>query len=429
MITANAKDKRKPFQASWWDDFLSRTDNCTQTAVFKNCLSPEETAWMRKQLLHIVSVLSRMRTDEFGYRVYLDGKRLGYKEMPQIYDRSPHAEETVADWASRCFGDKKFGMIINRAEKFNPDLSAWVSDKIAPLLEQKGMPYLGMNFTVFIGNYGWTPLGIHRDERGENVIHFHLGKGGKTMYTWDTAVYEDMTQPLERMNNTHIESYLACADEHTFGEGDLYFMPQGVYHVGRSDELSMGLTLWFHNAVKGRLAKRPLKVILDQYFEESDEILETDPCGVGDQRSFESSLELFKLPEEFENLSFKQLLRESYREFRYALYSNGGFWTRPFPREKGFDFKPQTRIQCASPYKIYYHDNLNGKKIHLYARGTKIVLDRHACIKSLIDRINSGAITSVKDALSSLDPDWDKSIGLYILNLLYVNHGIAVVEK
>ena len=156
-------------------------------------------------------------------------------------------------------------MIINRLENFNPDLAVLISYKIALLLKKKGIPSLGLTFNIFIGNHGWTPLRIHKDERGENVIHFHLGKGSKTMYTWDKEVYESRTEPIERLNNMNIEEFLPYANKYPFDEGDVYFMPQGEYHVGYSGSLSMGLTLWFNNPVRSRLSKRPIRAIIDQY--------------------------------------------------------------------------------------------------------------------------------------------------------------------
>ncbi len=400
-----------PFQSKWWDGFISQTENLSKTVVLKNCLSIEETKLMRRYLLDIIAELARIRTDQFGYRIFINGIPQGFKDMQTIYDSPPLINEEFEDWAKRCFKDNKFDMIINRGEKFSPKLAQLISFKIAPLLEKIGIPRLGITFTIFIGNYGWNPIGIHTDAKGENVLHFHLGNGAKTMYTWDKEVYENITTTFERINNTNVEPYISYANEFPYNEGDLYFMPQGEYHIGRSDDLSMGLTLWFNNHIKGELSKRAVKVIIDQYLQENDEVLELDKNDITDISNFKDSLDLFEIPAEMEKLTFKDLLKEAYREFRYSLYSNGGFWTRPVPLENEFIFSKENIIELEKPYTIHFHENIDKSKVYIYSRGSKIILNNHQSIKNLIHEINKGHEISVLNLLKILDEeDWDESI-------------------
>lgn len=416
------------FSNEWWKLFLKKTQRLNKTKVFKRCLTKDETSFMRGELMNIVSILSKMRTRQFGYRVFLDGLQLGYKDMESIYDNAPHSNESLEDWALRSFGNKKFGMIINRGEKFSPILAESVSEKIAPFLEKIGVPRLGITFTIFIGNYGWTPIGIHKDSIGENVLHFHLGPGIKTMYTWNSEKYEEKTTPIERMNNKKIEKHIEYANAYNFGEGDLYFMPSGEYHVGRSDELSMGLTLWFNNHTKNQLSKKAIQVIINQYLEDNNYILPPDTNTLDNFEGFEESLNLFNIPEELNHLTFKEILSESYKDFRYSLYSNGGFWARPFPIEKHFEFSLDVIVKKPFIYSILYHDSIGGKKLYVYVRGTKIVFDNHLCIKKMIDELNKGEKIKVVSLIRLLDNDWEESIGFYILNCLYLHHGIIIIE-
>lgn len=64
---------------------------------------------------------------------------------------------------------------MNNNEAFSEQLASRVLKMMSSLLKIAGLPPLGNEITVFIGNYGWTPLGIHKDHTGENVLHFHLG--------------------------------------------------------------------------------------------------------------------------------------------------------------------------------------------------------------------------------------------------------------
>ncbi len=426
VITPKRNDK---FTREWWSLFIEKTRSLKKTTVFEHCLNRDETLLMRNYLMDIIAQLSQMRTGQFGYRVFVDGQQVDQKEMETIYDKEPFAGESFEDWAARSFEDVKFGMIINRGEKFSPDLAEMVSKKIAPLLEKIGIPRLGITFTIFIGNYGWTPIGIHTDAIGEKVLHFHLGKGRKTMYTWDRESYEEKTTPLERINNTEIEKHLEYANEYDFGEGDLYFMAEGEYHVGRSDELSMGLTLWFNNHTKNQLSRRALQVVTDQYLQDNSDILFPDLNSVSYFEGFKESLDLFNIPEELENMTFKEVLQEAYKDFRYSLYSNGGFWTRPFPVEQNFQFTNDIIVKKVSTSNILYKESVDGKKLYIYVRGTKLIFNNYACIKNMIDELNKGNDISVEKLMKMLDESWDESIGFYILNAIYLHQGIRILNE
>ena len=126
---------------------------------------------------------------------------------------------------------------------------------IEPLCDLIGIPPLGYEITTFIGNYGWTPLGIHKDVRGENVIHFHLGPGRKQMYIWQDDKYEELVGK-NVFNNTNIEPILDKAEEFDFGPRDIYYMPWFENHVGYTEDLSIGVTLWFKSVNNNNFSKQ-----------------------------------------------------------------------------------------------------------------------------------------------------------------------------
>ena len=182
------------FSPLWWDEFLEKTNNMSEPGAFYNCMPSEETALMRTYILEILARLAHMRTSKYGYRVYLKGVLLDGNGMEKIYDLPPLPGETLEQWVVRAFGEQKFGMIINQGERFNLELSKLIALKIQPYLAKTGIPTEGLIYTLFIGNYDSTPLGIHKDLPGKSVMHFHLGPGAKTMYTWDDEVFADDVQ-------------------------------------------------------------------------------------------------------------------------------------------------------------------------------------------------------------------------------------------
>ena len=418
---------QKEFSSEWWDEtFLKETSSLTKTTVFKDCMPKSETEDMRGDIMDILRTLCKLRTNQFGFRVYVEGKLLTNKEMDSIYDSPPKNNESIDSWVERTFPNKKFGMIINRGEKLNNKLSKHMAYKISPLLDKIGIPVLGLNFTIFIGNYGWTPLGIHTDAPGESVTHFHLGPGDKTMYTWDKEKYEEIAGE-DKFNNKDVKKFLPHANVHPFKEGDLYYMPPNEFHIGKSDELSIGLTLWLNNHLKSDLAKKLLRVVVDQYLEESHETMRPDKNSLENLSAGEQAIDLFKVPEELANLSFKDFMHETFKDYRYSLYSNSGYWTRPFPKEEKTTYGIGDQFILEKPFKIQYVETLDKKNILIYARGTKIVLNNFDCIKNLLNEINKGQQMTVKHAFSILEDEWDESIGFYILNLLDTHNGIKKI--
>jgi hypothetical protein len=417
----------KKFDVSWWDNFLETTQDQTKTAVFKNCMDKEETLLLRGYVLDILKELAKLRTIKFGFRAYVDGKILSLDEMNYIYDSPPLENEDLETWSQRVFGEKKFGMIINLGEKFNLQLSKIIAQKIEHLFEKVGFPRDGVNFTLFIGNYDKTPLGIHKDPTGQNVIHFHLGPGGKTMYTWSNELYEELIGKGYKRED--VEDLLPYATEFAFEEGDVYFMPEGEYHIGKQDGLSMAVTVWQYNLTKEKLAKKLHKVIQRQFLQKDDRILIPDRSPLDNAERVADILEAFTIPAELYNLSYMELMREAYRDLRYAVGSNGGYRTSPFAKTEQPAFQLDDTIALEVPFKILYRNSdYYPGKLQIYVRGVKFEFNDFASIRILIDKLNEGEEITVSELLSYLDKSWDPRVGLYILQMIYGAHGIRKVN-
>jgi hypothetical protein len=66
--------------------------------------------------------------------------------------------------------------------------------------------------------------------------------------------------------------------------------------------------------------------------------------------------------------------------------------------------------------------------MHVFVRGVKLEFKNFECIKRMIDIINNNEPVKVKYLIAALDKEWDQQVGLYILNMLYVNHAIRIVH-
>ncbi|MES2118788.1 MAG: hypothetical protein V4578_26710 [Pseudomonadota bacterium] len=413
------------FSDSWWQRFQEQTGGLTRPSVFKDCLDEERIAFYQEAVLHIVRDLAALRTVQYGYRVYIDGRQLDSDEMEQIFDLPPAPGETFAAWVARAFGQRKFGMIINSGEKFHLGLMTDVAATLAPLFQDIGLPRDGINFTIFIGNYDQTPLGIHQDKRGENVMHFHLGPGSKTMHLWDKQQYLALSAQ-DGFDRKQIEALRVHATEYTFGSGDLFFMPEGEYHIGSQDGLSMGLTVWQYNHSDDLLAKHLHERLFKQVRVTQSQRIRDDRNPLDDSSALDELLAVYRVRDELKDMNYSELLRETYTEWRYCVHSNAGYRHPPFELEDAAALTPDDVVQSEYPYQIQVRTSEAGK-MQVYVRGRRIDFKHFPCVQAMIAAINQGRRHRVSELLAMLDADWDRRIGLYILDQLHQRRGLRRV--
>jgi len=261
----------KNFSLKFWQNFINVNNNFSTTCVVKNAINFDVLNQLNIGVMEVLKNRLTMKDINNGFRVYIESVEQEDDYLNKLCLTPPQEDENITTYTNRIF-DKKFGIIINGGEKHSDLISNNIINAIQPLLELKGLPPLGFEITIFIGNYGWTPLGIHQDHRGENVIHFHLGPGNKKMYIWD----EDQHRRLfgNKQNNTDIIPILPYAKEFEFSTGDIYYMPWNLFHIGYTDELSVGITLWFNNPSKYKYLNKIMESFIIQFVKKEKDIID-----------------------------------------------------------------------------------------------------------------------------------------------------------
>lgn len=411
------------FNNEWWDGFLTKTKNMTIPAILPTSLSREQTRILRRYILDILAEVGCVHKEKYGYRLWIDGEQV--LDLEDHFSLHPRPDEDAEEWVSRAFGEKKFGVILNRGEKFSEELSQATALMLEPILREIGMPTEGILYTIFVGNYDMTPLGIHRDFAGKSVLHFHLGPGPKTMYVWEDDDYK--TGPEEnRFNNMNIEKHLPHATKHTFGEGEFYFMPENKYHLGMQNELSIGIACWFFNRCDYDFANQLLERFRSNYLKNSRVMLKPDKKPVDDISTVEPILSLFDLPGGGD-VGIKSLLGSIYKDFRYSLFSNAGFRNRPIPRSKDVDIKRGDRVYADLPYKIVCREAEELGHFDLFVRGTKVTLRNFQGLEQIVDRINNQKMVDVNQLVEAMDDPLAEQKVCYLLKMLHKHRGISLV--
>jgi len=417
------------FDNHFWEKFLKENENFTQTCVMKNAISDDLVDTLNKGVMEIL--IERFKLDQIGrgFRVYLDGKEQDDASLKNLCKTIPELDENIIEYSKRVF-NTKFGIIINSGEKHSDIISERIMNLMQPLIEKIGLPASGLEITIFIGDYGWTPLGIHQDHRGENVMHFHLGPGKKTMYTWDEKVYEEVAG--SKFNNRDIEPILKHSNEYPFTTGDLYYMPWNKYHVGFSDELSVGITLWFNNPTKQTYVHKIIESFIFQYVQEDKDILTPQINYLQNNNTFSDILSTIKLDEDVLNLSAKEFLNKVYSEYKFCLLSNGGWQSVPLSREmkdkydvNEYEYLLDKKVFAKKPFKLFY--TIKNEIIDIYVRGSKIEMKHHKELELIIEKINTNEVYDVNLLLENLSKYWPIEAGLYFISLLYDKRGIEII--
>ena len=187
------KTNNDAFNTKWWDEFLAKNKNFTEPCVMKDCLDQSYIDLLNNGIVEMLQERYKVQHVDRGFRVYVEGVEQNSDFCKNLSLNPPKENENLSNYFGSIF-DKKFGMIINSGEKYSEIFADSLLIKLKPLIDHIGLPTSGLELTIFIGNYGWTPLGIHQDHKGENVLHFHLGPGEKTMYTWNEDKYHELTK-------------------------------------------------------------------------------------------------------------------------------------------------------------------------------------------------------------------------------------------
>ncbi|MBB5636240.1 hypothetical protein HDF26_003302 [Pedobacter cryoconitis] len=428
--------KNTVFNEQWWDNFSNENKDFTETCVVKNVLSKDLIDLLNKEIAD--SLVNRFeKKDRAGFRVFFpkEGKGMVNREFINfLYENPPLEDENIVEYCERSFTDK-FGLIVNSVEKYSDNIAVRLRDIVAPLLEKNGIPVCGMHVTVFIGNYGWTPLGIHQDDKGANVIHFHLGPGNKTMYTWDQEKYKELTGL--KHNNHDIAPLLPHADKHEFGAGDLFYMPWNKFHIGFSDELSVGLTFWFVNPSKTIFLDKVINTFFNKCLDAGkDDVIVAQKDFLNNEESFNDLLSGLKIDETTLQGSLQGFLKKIYDEYKYSIYSNGGWESPTITKEinSGYDIDEYEHligksIKIINHFSIVHEYDGKSEEFSIYVRGIKMEMRYHPELIRIIEKLNTFESQNVKDLLAGLSKEWPEEIGLYFLSLIYDKNGFEIGEQ
>ena len=158
-----------------------------------------------------------------------------------VIHRPIRKHDSLEHWSRRVFGRRRFGLIVNYAERWNDELCRKAAWFLQPFFERAAPDSYTVEMNLFIGNYGYTPFGAHFDDASTVVVHLHLGPASKTMTLWSRRRYLSINgsdRPCFRPRGI-----IAGGRSFSIGRRDIFVLPAGCFHVGFTPRFSAGIAL------------------------------------------------------------------------------------------------------------------------------------------------------------------------------------------
>lgn len=354
-----------------WQQILDDTDQLKKEHLIKGLIPSEELVAYRKLLMDSLSTFLDKGQLHLGLKVYIEQElQSGIGE--QLRNNIPTIDTDPEAWGKEVFDGKRFGIILNNLEKYSGGLSHKMAQNAAGLMAKVGMPLNGLALLFFMGNYGFTPFGIHKENYGEEGFLIHFGPGAKTFYTWKTEEYLELSGGAQTFAAT--PELMAKATPYVMEPGDAFFVPSNIYHVAETNEFSFSMVLDYLNASRSLLRR---KLISSFEFDALDPV-KTSPI------TFPPDLdsEYTKIADQ---LSIDDELKQSFKRYCNRLVSNGGF-------EERTSYAPNIKVIDApvtglAPYKIIL-ELIDEGKYRVTARGHEANFMLKPSAELLADQLN-----------------------------------------
>ena len=376
-----------------WNTFFDDTLQLSKPAQAKQLVSKTDIVEIKQLIIDVLKGFLSKEDLHVGLKVYINNE-LRNDVIADMAMNPPTLEGSLEEWSQQIFGDQKFGMVLIGLEQYSNAFAEKAATIVHPLLETAGLPLHGLSFLFFMGNYGFTPFGIHKEATGEDGILFHLGPKNKQFYTWDDPKYNAIEHNAEVFHN--ISDMLADGEAYELAPGDAMFIPHYVYHIANTPEFSLSFVLDYINPPKDRF--------------ENELIQETAEEALLTQIEYEKPIRLdtpiAQLNTVIDVQSIQKKIEISFARKITRLKSNGGIRRKSNTVRTIMPPIENFSIKGKKVFPIYL-DEQDPKETLIFARGHRMVSKKHPMLSQLIDQLNNGDAITMASIRQQMEPSWD----------------------
>lgn len=397
-----------------WKAFFDDSKKFSKPAQAKQLIKKEDIEKVKTLLIQVLTEFLAKEDIHIGLKTYINNE-LRNDYIENMVANPPKLEYSLERWSQQIFGKQKFGMILIGLEAYSNSFAEQMATIIRPLLEIAGLPLDGLSFLFFMGNYGFTPFGVHKEAIGEDGILFHLGPENKEFYTWDDPKFNVIEHNSEVFHN--VSDMLAKGEAYKLEPGDAMFIPHYVYHIGNTPKFSLSFVLDYINPPKDRFENELIKLTSEE------ELL--------NHIEYEKPIKLNELQENLNDVidfqSIQKKIEIAFARKVLQLKSNGGI-RKKSNRIKGII--PQMNTFSITGKKVFpiYLDVKDSENILIFARGHRIEKKNHPMLNTLIDHLNNEEYIELSAIRQLMEPLWDLiEIFSFIQELLSIE-AIKIVD-
>ena len=380
-------------QSEVWENLYKDSVQLTKPAQVKQLLSAEEMEAIQLLIKEVIDAFLEKGTVHVGLKTYVNKKLRNDMTGPMLANR-PSSFHSIESWSKYIFGEEKFGMVLNSLEEYSNEFSEKAAMLVRPLLEHAGLPLGGLAFLFFMGNYGFTPFGVHKEAPGEEGILFHLGPGKKQFYTWDDPIYNAMAHNKTVFHD--FDSMLDHAMCYELEPGDAMFIPHQVYHIANTTEFSLSFVMDYINPGS--------ELFLNQL------ALDAGNVEVAHENNYLSPVKMDTRTAGWEQIldpsSLQKKVDIAFRRKILELKSNGGILRKSKIISSTRIPNGSFLIKSKSAFPIYLDEQSNNN-ILVFARGHRISSKTHPKLPQLIGQLNNGETIDISYIRNILEPEWD----------------------
>lgn len=386
--------------ATLWKGLVEDSQQLVKPTQIHQLLSKTDISEVHDLIKEIIHAFIDRGEHHIGIKTYIN-HILKNDVAPKMVENPPLENQTIEEWCKTIFKEEKFGMVLNTLEGYSNDFAEKAATLVSPLLKEAGLPLEGLSFLFFMGNYGFTPFGIHKESRGEEGVLFHLGPGKKTFYTWDTPEYNAVEHYQESFKN--IEEMLPSAKAYVLNPGDAMFIPHQVFHIANSSEFSLSFVMDYINPPTDRFENQLLQEAAREELYLKSEY----------QTPIQS-----EFPYNFDKIGLLEKIDIAYKRRLLTLKSNAGILRKSKVVQGRHLPNGEFKIKAKSIFPLYW-DKQSEEQIIVFARGHRFIKPYHPKINDFFNRLNQGETLSVGDIYASLQPYWDMVEVFGFVNELY----------
>ncbi|WP_425656882.1 RNA methylase [Tenacibaculum ascidiaceicola] len=378
-----------------WKKLYQNSQELTKPTSIDNILSDDDVTFLKQELKNIINRFLDKGELHKGIKVYINHElQNGIAE--EMAANRPEEHETIEQWCMKLFGDQKFGVVFNSLETFSNEFTERMCQIVAPLLQKAGMPLGGLSFLFFMGNYGFTPFGIHKEAKGEEGFLFHLGPNHKDFYTWDIEEYNQIEHNTKVFHE--VDTMLPSSTKYPLKAKSAMFIPHHVYHIAKTDEFSLSVVMDYINPSRDYLEKTIAKQIASSELIKNPKVGYLPPVDITTEELDWNSL---LNPKTWEN-KYKSTLTK----YITKLKSNAGVLNPSIVENNEGVTNQPFQIMGKTIFPLLLHTE-NTEKTCIMARGNEVVVSNNSQLSTIIKKLNTGETISFDELQNHLTPTWE----------------------